>query len=313
MTLPPGFATTAADGQLARTLGLERHGFLLHLLREARPLADPPGSWAVATTNETLAEQCDIGRDKVIRLLKDLRAVGLVETVPGKRLGRGFGSTPTVHFLATDPSMVLPGPRGGSTVRTSTNGVSMFPTSQDAMVEPRRLVAVPQVGSTVGVSDVVTSGGVMNVIDEQSIEGRVPSIVVDALRAIGWAGPMPVLAGVQPDVVVALARWVAGRGNITNRAAYLRRILETPGEAGALALSLGLTPKSALTAVDAVESPAAMGVEEFWDAYYADAEWAAAVTAEAARVSGVNPPRLLAMRRIGAEFRANGISSSREA
>jgi hypothetical protein len=115
----------------------------------------------------------------------------------------------------------------------------------------------------------------------QKGESRLPTGVRAALARCGWQGTDPP-ADLPHDVVVAISEWVATQGGVQRKGAYLRRILETPGEAIAMAARLGLVTVSG--SVDAyADKVAAMSPEDYWSLVYGNPDLAVVIETEAAR------------------------------
>jgi hypothetical protein len=324
MPLPPGFTVVAADDALARLLGLDGHGFLLHLMRHAEPTSIPAGGWAVLASMDDIAAAAGIGREKCIRLMRELRQHGLLHTETGRRLGRGFGSTPSRHFLATDPSMVLPTPPPDGVRRSG------YRSSEDPLSDHRRAESGTAQRHLVPVAapyTVAETARVMSEVSEHSSRerptppssvpvgtpsgapGQLPPSVTAALRRCGWVGKPP-STDVPADVVIALADWVATRSGVGSPGAYLRTILETPGEAVALAASLNLVTALGSAAAHA-DQVARMPLEEYWQRCHADEDWQQMVETEASRraqVAGI--PVSMALRREVAHEHATGRAAS---
>jgi hypothetical protein len=221
-----------------------------------------------------------------MKLLSLLEGLKLIVTDPGRHLGKGLGTLPSRRFLATDLSMSLPTPTHPN-ANTRSNTVADTPSKvrqlQNRPVYQetayRHLTPVPASNT------VPESTRVINIDDDYSshklmLERSNPSVLA-ALKSIGWVGAPPA-TDAPDDVVIALASWVKTRDGIKKRAAYLRRLLTTPGEAIRLAAELGLASPLGSTAAYA-DATAGMSHTEYVQRCIDNPEWEVAVTTEARR------------------------------
>lgn len=228
--VPPGFTELAGDAELARQLGTVLFGALIRLCHLAAPSADVPGGWCTTLSADDLAAELGVTRKTAAKWLSDLQAAGLIARVEGKRLGRGLGATPNRYFITAiagltrpTPSPVIPG--------TSSRGKVSPGNSAHVIAYPAHPRPVLVQASSIG--DEVPDP----VVDVSSLHTQhpdeAPRWLADALRSIGYIGPLPTgtLQTTGPETVLRVIEEIRTRSGIDSPARYLNWLLRSGGTA----------------------------------------------------------------------------------
>jgi len=282
--VPPGFAELAADAQLAAQLGTVTFGALVRLCHLAEPSADVPGGWCTTIGAEELAEALGVSRKTAAKWLSDLQSAGLVAKVPGRPLGRGLGSTPTRYFITAIAGLTHPGPSGDPhrPGRVSRGKVS---TGKDAQVIAYPVQRTPaSVTATIAMPNEPAPVVDVSSSTHQTADPDTPTWLSDALRSIGFIGPLPAgtLAAHDAATVLRVVEQIRSRPSISSPAAYLNWLLRSGGSAVSDFLADG--PH------EGEPKPELMGVEKYLQLRSAFPAWAdqvhqrAAASAQAAGV-----------------------------
>lgn len=305
---PPRFEAIASDLELAQTLGPETFGALLTLALLAAPQTDVPSGWAVGGTMEDVASILGVSKPTALKVVRDLEAYRLIYRQMGRKLGKNVGTLPGRIWLTYDPLLPHPNkplettfiPTNILPVKSlSVMAVDNSPTVSSSLVSfsPTQTGAQNTVSfndnivSTVMNDDIHSSfqnndKNISTATTERPLDQQ-PAPVRNALSKLGWNGDVPDIA---PEVLTALALWV-GRQPLgrfkKSGAAWLRAVIEKPGEAVRLCSELGLLSQSQYFAEEIVNlsdpSLPVMAKHEYDERCINDPAWEAAIDVEAMR------------------------------
>jgi len=243
-----------------RLVGVAGLGFMVWMVAKSEPATDVPGGWVVTGSIRGLSGELGWGLTKFIAETKSLHAAGLIEIVPGMKLGRGGGSTPQRYFLTHSPDLHTPrGPVGGSRFRDSYFGNSQnenVQSSGDNFIH-KHLVAAPvtllrenSAHTDLHVSEIETStksgtsvvedlqqqqvlgepktGASMDADIPESAQAKAPKFVREVLHRLGWVGPPPAVDDWDLLSVVGV-HLEKERNRFRNPPGFLKKLIEQEG------------------------------------------------------------------------------------